>query len=325
MKIFAGSANEPLAKKICSELGIPLGKMERKQFASLEHYCRFEENLRGDDVFFVQPTSAPANDNFMELIIMADAARRASAGTITAVIPYTGYSRQDRKEKSRVPISAKVVMDCLAAAGFHRIVTMDLHAPQIAGFSNLPFDHLQFKPTFISCLKDKNIEIDVVVAPDVGAVKRSQDYAETLGKDLAIIAKKRLSATKVEVLNFVGNVSGKKVLIVDDLTESAGTLIQGAKTCWDNGASEVNVAVTHPCFSIAGVRNLTDAFRKNVFTRFFYSNTISQDWLYQEYAAEDFGVFSNPNMICVDVAPVFAKAINRIHSNESVSELFEVS
>ena len=240
MKIFSGTANEALAIKICKNLGLPLGKITHKSFASGELYCQFKENIRGSDVFLIQPISFPANDNLMQLLLMCDAARRASAGRITAVVSYLGYGRQDRKDKSRVPISAKLVMDLIAAAGFDRVVTMDLHSAQVGGFTNLPFDHLSFKPSLISAIKEHSVEIDCIVAPDIGAVKRSQEYAEALKKDMAIIAKKRLSDTEVEVKNFIGDVKGKRVLMVDDLTESAGTLTEAAKACKEEGVEGDN-------------------------------------------------------------------------------------
>ncbi len=196
MKIFSGSSNPALVDKICANLSISRGKIILKSFASGEVFCQFEENIRGADVYLVQSTSYPANDNLMELMIMADAARRASAGRITAVIPYFGYARQDRKEKSRVPISAKLVMDIIKAAGFNRILTMDLHAPQIGGFTNLPFDHLNFMPALLDRLKE--LPIDVVVCPDVGAVKRNNEYANAMRKTMAILDKHRIDETNVE-------------------------------------------------------------------------------------------------------------------------------
>lgn len=314
MKVFSGTANEELAKKICLNLKIPLGQINHKTFASGELYCQFQENIRGSDVFLVNPISHPANDNLMQLLLMADAARRASAGKITAVIPYFGYARQDRKDKSRVPISAKLVMDMLSLR-FDRVVTMDLHAPQVGGFTNLPFDHLTVKPTLLSALRDNNVEIDCVVSPDIGAIKKNQEYAEALTKDLAIVVKKRLNSTDVEVTNFIGDVKGKRVLMVDDLTESCNTLIEGAKECKDREAIEVNVAVTHGCLSDLGKGNLVAALCKGPINKFFAANTIH--WKCGLSGLDD-------HIVEVDVAPVFASAISRIHNNESVSELFNV-
>lgn len=324
MKIFSGTSNKQLTEAICRHLNIPMGNIYHKAFASGELYCQFQENIRGCDVFLVNPVTFPANDNLMELLLMADAARRASAGKITAVIPYFGYGRQDRKDKSRVPISAKLVMDLIEAAGFDRVVTMDLHAAQVGGFTNLPFDHLSFKPSLIGKLKELNLEIDCVVAPDIGSVKRIQEYAESLKKDMAIIAKKRISETKVEVKNFIGDVKEKKVLIIDDLTESVGTLTEAAKACSEEGAKEINVAITHACFSRKGIQLLKECIEKSLFTRFLFSNTVSHR-LYEESLDEhEDSVFGYENVIQVDVSNVFAKAIKRIHNNESVSELFVV-
>lgn len=322
MKIFSGTANKPLAENICNNLGIPLGDVYHKAFASGEHYCQYKENIRGEDVYLIQPISNPANDNLMQLLLMGDAARRASAGRITAVIPMFGYQRQDRKSASRVPISAKLVMDLILASGFNRIVTMDLHSPQIGGFTNLPFDHLLFKPSLLQYLKTNNIKIDVVVSPDDGAIKKSREYSKALKIGMAIIAKERLSDTEVEVLNFIGDVKHKRVLIIDDLTESVGTLTQAAKACMDRGATEVNVAVTHLCISDEGIQKLSNNL--DLFTRFFYSNTVSTKRYENSIDPMSKSIFEHENMISVDVSPVFATAIKRIHNNESVSELFEI-
>lgn len=324
MKIFSGTANELLADSICKNLGIPLGKINHKTFASGELYCHFLENIRGSDVFLINPISFPANDNLMQLLLMADAARRASAGKITAVIPYFGYGRQDRKDKSRVPISAKLVMDLINASGFDRVVTMDLHAAQVGGFTNLPFDHLSFKPSLINTIRDNKIDIDMIVAPDIGAVKRTQDYAKSLKKNMVIIAKERLNDTEVEVTNFIGNVKNKKVLIVDDLTESVGTLTEAAKACAEKGATEINVAVTHGCFSAKGIVTLKEGIEIGLFTRFFYSNTVSTKHYEDSLDEHEESIFNDLSMVCVDVSSVFATAISRIHNNESVSELFVV-
>ena len=323
MKIFSGTANKILAEDICRYLEIPLGKIYHKEFASKELYCQFQENIRGSDVFLIQPISYPANDNLMQLLLMADAARRASAGTITAVVPYFGYERQDRKDKSRVPISAKLVMDLLQASGFNRVLTMDLHAAQIGGFTNLPFDHLSFKPSLIHALKEHNVDIDCIVSPDIGAIKRNQEYADTLMKDLAIVVKKRRSDTQVFVTNFIGDVEGKNVLMVDDLTESVGTLTEAAKECKKHGAKEINAAVTHPCFSAKGCDVLADAMDSGLFTRFFYSNTVDPKSQFG-YDEDETSVFDHPGIIPVDVASVIGKAILRIHNKESVSELFKL-
>ncbi len=323
IKIFSGTSNIDLADKICKRLNIELGEIYHHTFPSGESYIQFKENIRGKDVFLIQsPGSGNTNDYLMQLLIMGDSARRASAGRITAVLPMAFYSRQDRKDKSRTPISAKLVMDLFKASGFNRVVTMDLHSPQVGGFTNLPFDHLSFKPSLIDALKENKVDIDVVVSPDIGAVKRTTEYADSLKKDLAIIAKKRLSDTSVSVKQFIGDVKDKNVLIIDDLTESVGTLVEASKACKEQGAKEINVAVTHGCFSGVGILKLKEALKSNLFNRFFHSNTISLDWYRIGVATPEEDVFNSKNIISVDVSPVFAIAIERIHNNESVSELF---
>jgi ribose-phosphate pyrophosphokinase len=318
--LFCGHSSERLGQKIVEGSGIMLGKVAHIQFPSGEWYCQLQENVRGADVFLLNSITRPANDALMQLCIMADAARRASAGRITAVIPYMGYSRQDRKDKSRVPISAKLVMDIIAASGIDRVVTMDLHAPQIAGFTNLPFDHLQFRPALVAALK-ANPQIDVVVAPDVGAVKRSEEYSHHLDADLAIISKQRKNATTVEASYFIGDIRDKNVLIVDDLTESAGTLIAASTMCRSHGASKVFCAITHGCFTDVGNTRLVDAFQNGVIDKLFVSNTVETGVNYQWYdrlQCKEYGLYVN----VVDVAPVFSKAISSIHHDESVSSLF---
>jgi len=305
--LFCGESSANLGSLMTPHLFGKTGKVDHYKFPSGEWYCQLKDNVRGADVFLLNSITKPANESLMQLCIMSDAARRASAGRITAVIPYMGYSRQDRKDKSRVPISAKLVMDILAASGINRVVTMDLHAPQIAGFTNLPFDHLQFRPTLMDTLP----KIDVVVAPDVGGMKRAEEYANKLDVDLAIITKKRKNDITVEATQFIGEVDGKNVLVVDDLTESAGTLITAAGTCKKRGAKEVFCAVTHGCFTDIGVARLQDAFQTGTIDHFFVSNTVETNTQ-----------FSPQFVTVVDVAPVFAKAVNSIHNNESVSSLF---
>jgi ribose-phosphate pyrophosphokinase len=216
------------------------------------------------------------------------------------------------------------MMDLIEASGFDRVVTMDLHAAQVGGFTNLPFDHLSFKPSLINKLKELNIGVDCLVAPDIGSVKRIQEYAETLKKDMAIVAKKRISETKVEVKNFIGDVKDKKVLIIDDLTESVGTLTEAAKACAEEGAKEINVAITHACFSKKGIQTLMNGIENSLFTRFLFSNTVSQEFYEASLDEHEDSVFGYEDIIQVDVSNVFSKAIERIHNNESVSELFVV-
>ena len=317
MKIFSGSSNLSLANLICKNLSINLGEIKLHSFPSGEKHCQFLENIRGSDVFLIQSGNNPSNDNLMELLIMSDAARRASAGRITAVIPYFFYARQDRKEKSRVPISAKLVLNMIEAAGFDRILTMDLHAAQIGGMTDLPLDHLYFMPALLHTIKD--LPIDVFVAPDVGAIHRNNEYARCLKKPLAIIDKRRLSDTEVEVSNFIGDVNGKNVLIVDDLTESGKTLIEAGEECRKRGAVTVRAAITHPCFSNDGHVNIFEAFRgTEILNGLFYSNSVAVP----PSMLEDFKFCEG--MTEVDVSPIFARAIRCIHENQSVSELFNV-
>ncbi len=306
--LFAGDASMVLANAI-SDCGIPRGQIFHHQFPSGEWFCQFKENIRGADVFLLQAVCEPANDNLMQLLVMADAARRASADRITAVIPYLGYSRQDRKDKSRVPISAKLVLDIIAAAGINRIVTMDLHAAQIAGFTNLPFDHLYFSPTLAQSIKD--LDIQVVVAPDIGAVKKATEYATSQGLELAFIVKKRKNDTDVEVSQFVGDVKGKNVLVLDDLTESAGTIIGAANCCKNNDAKKVYAAVTHGCMSEVGRNRLANAFATGVIDKFFCSDTVTEEFK------------GNGAISVISVADVFAKAILGIHENKSITSLFK--
>lgn len=307
--VFSTQASQKLGESIAAYGGLSPGNIYHHQFSSGEWYCQYKENIRGADIFLVQPIVFPANDNLMQLLIMADAARRASAERITAVIPYLGYSRQDRKDKPRVPISIKLVLDIIAAAGINRVLTMDLHAKQIAGMTNLPFDHLYFRPALTEALKDENIQ--VVVAPDIGAVKRADEYARATNVDLALIAKRRISDTKVEATQFVGDVKDKNVLILDDITESAGTLTEAAKTCRAQGAAKVYAAVTHNCMSKLGQDRLSEATGTGLIDMFLASNSTG------------YGHYDDGKVKIVDIAPMFSDAISRIHCGESLSSLFE--
>lgn len=332
MKIFSGSSNQPLVEKICDYLyhdhvydSVSQGNVELKTFPGGEKYCQFRENIRGSDVYLVQSISFPANDNLMELLVMCDAARRASAGRITAVMPYFGgYSRQDRKDKSRVPISARLVMDLLKASGVDRILTMDLHSPQIAGFTNLPVDQLSFKPALVEAIK--TVGIDAIVAPDIGSVKRADEYATALKTDLVIISKKRNSETSVEVKHFIGDVKDKKILIVDDLTESVGTLEEAARECLEQGASHVNCAVSHGCFTKIGIQRLVNLFKNKIVECLYVSNSVkfNDKWIDENESADWKRNLKNYETYIrtVDVSAWYASAIRNIHNNESVSELF---
>lgn len=317
LKLFSGTSNLPLAGKIAENLFTKLGDIYHHRFPSGETYCQFKENIRGSDVFLIQGITNPANENLMELLVMADAARRASAERITAVIPYFGYARQDRKDKSRVPISAKLVLDIIETAGIDRVVTMDLHSPQVGGFTNLPFDHLTFEPVLANYIRTKYSGLTlrdsvILMAPDVGAVKRIERYASVLKSDFGFISKKRVNDEKVELQNLIGDVNEKHVIIIDDLTESCGTLIQAAEACKNHGAKTVITVVTHGCITDTGVNRLENALSNKIIDEFVYSNTayIGQKTKLAARITE------------LDVSMVFAKAINNIHNNESVSELF---
>jgi len=317
LRLFSGTSNPQLAEQIANNLHTKLGNIFHHKFPSGESYCQFKENIRGCDVFLIQSITAPANENLMELLVMADAARRASADRITAIIPYFGYARQDRKDKSRVPITAKLVLDLIEAAGIDRVVTMDLHSPQVGGFTNLPFDHLTFEPVLSNWIKDKYHSLAlrdsvVIMAPDVGAVKRVEKYATTLGTDFGFISKKRVGDDKVELQSIVGEVANKHVVIIDDLTESCGTLIQAAKACKQNGAKSVACAVTHGAFTQTGVERLAET---TSIDNLVYSNTVNQ--IYNNDSVRVNAVRDE-----LDVSMLFAKAVNSIHNNESISELF---
>lgn len=315
LKIFSGTSNLPLSEKVASKLGIKLGDIYHHKFPSGETYCQFKENIRGSDVFLIQGFTKPANENLMEMLVMSDAARRASAERITAVVPYFGYARQDRKDKSRVPITARLVMDLIETAGIDRVMTMDLHSPQVGGFTNLPFDHLTFEPVLIDYIRTKYHSLDcrdnvVLMAPDVGAVKRIEKYSSVLKSDFGFISKKRIDDDRVDLQNIVGNVKDKDVIIIDDLTESLGTMVQAAKECKKQGAKKVICAVTHGCLTDVGMKRLSEA---DSIDEFVHSNTTNV-W-------GSIG-FKPSNVTELDVSDLFAKAIRSIHKNESVSELF---
>jgi ribose-phosphate pyrophosphokinase len=326
--LFAGTSSAEMSLEICRtpHTGIQYGSIYHHQFPSGEWYCQLKQNVRGEDVFLIQSICNPANDNLMQLLVMADAARRASAGRITAVIPYFGYQRQDRKDKPRVPISAKLVANMLVAAGVNRVLTMDLHAQQIQGFFDIPCDALEFSPVLVNHLNNSKYTVHdrqnlVVVAPDIGAVKRSEQYAKKLNARLALIAKVRRNDTDVDLQSFVGDVNGKDVLIVDDLTESAGTLIQAARACKERGAKTVTCAVTHACITDLGMTRLSESMphpglpdKISDIDMFIHSDTIPHWWSHE---------YKPTNILNLSVAELFAKAIRNIHMNQSITSLFE--
>jgi len=307
LKIFSGNSNRPLAEEICRHVGIPLGQATVTSFPDGESFVRIEENIRGQDIYLVQSTCTPTNHHLMELLIMIDAAKRASAQRITAVIPFYGYARQDRKDQPRVPITAKLVADLLSAAGAHRVLTMDLHSQQIQGFFNIPVDHLFASPVIFKYLESHRGENLVVCSPDVGGMKMAAAYAGALGTGLGMVWKKRTSATTVESVNIVGDVAGKDVLIVDDITETAGTLVNAAKLLRDNGARSVRAAVSHALLSPMAYERL----RSGQIDELITTNSIPVE-------PRDLPIK------VLSVADLLAQAIIRINNNESVTSLFKV-
>jgi ribose-phosphate pyrophosphokinase len=307
LKIFSGNSNRPLAEEICRHVGIPLGQATVTSFPDGESFVRIEENIRGQDIYLIQSTCTPTNHHLMELLIMIDAAKRASAQRITAVIPFYGYARQDRKDQPRVPITAKLVADLLSAAGAHRVLTMDLHSQQIQGFFNIPVDHLFASPVIFKYLESQRGENLVVCSPDVGGMKMAAAYAGALGTGLGMVWKKRTSATTVESVNIVGDVVGKDVLIVDDITETAGTLVNAAKLLRDNGARSVRAAVSHALLSPMAYERL----RSGQIDELITTNSIPVE-------PRDLPIK------VLSVADLLAQAIIRINNNESVTSLFKV-
>jgi ribose-phosphate pyrophosphokinase len=307
VKIFSGTANQPLAEAICKSIGCELGQVTVTPFPDGETFVKIEENVRGEDVFIVQPTPSPTNHNLMELFIMVDAFRRASASRITAVMPFYGYARQDRKDQPRVPITAKLVANLLVASGVNRVLTMDLHAQQIQGFFDIPVDHLYAAPVMYEYLKKKNFTNLVVVSPDAGGIKMAHAYAQTLGAELAIVAKRRKSPTEVESVAVIGEIEGKNVLLVDDLTETAGTLTAAAAILKKNGAKSVMACVSHALLSDTGIERL----RKSVIDELITTDTVQRP------------AIDGVKITTLSVAGLLGEAIKRIHNNASVNSLFE--
>lgn len=307
IKIFTGNAHKELAADIAKELGVPLGDAEVGRFSDGEISVNINETVRGVDAFIIQPTCSPVNGNIMELLIMIDAFKRASAGRITAVIPYYGYARQDRKAKARDPITAKLVANLITAAGADRVLTMDLHAAQIQGYFDIPLDHLHGGPILAEHFKKKNIQDLVVVSPDLGSVGRARTFAEQLDAPLAIIDKRRPKANVSEVMNIIGEVKDKNVILIDDMIDTAGTLVNGAEALKKFGAKEVYSCCTHPVLSGPAI----DRIEKSVLKEVVVLDTLP---LSSEKRIEKIKVES--------VAPIFASAIRKIFANESVSKLF---
>ncbi|MBS3995644.1 MAG: ribose-phosphate pyrophosphokinase [Alkaliphilus sp.] len=308
IKVFAGNASKDLATNICEKLGVKLGDAEVGSFSDGEISVNINETVRGADVFVVQSTCAPVNRHLMELLIMIDALKRASAGRITAVVPYYGYARQDRKAKARDPITAKLVADIITASGADRVLVMDLHAPQIQGYFNIPVDHLVGVPFLAAYFKKLKIADLVVVSPDLGSVTRARSLANHLDAPIAIIDKRRPKANVSEIMNIIGEIHGKNVILVDDLIDTAGTITQGAKALKDFGAKEVYACCTHPVLSGPAI----DRIKNSVIKELVILDTIPVP---EEKKLDNIKILS--------VAPLFAEAIKRIYENMSVSKLFD--
>ena len=308
LMVFSGNANLALAQEICAYLGQKLGEATVSSFSDGEIRVKIEENVRGADVFVVQSCCQPVNDSLMELLIIIDALKRSSANRITAVIPYFGYARQDRKDEPRVPISAKLVADLISTAGTDRVLTMDLHAGQIQGFFNVPVDHLYALPVLLDYITKKQFKDLVVVSPDAGGVERARAFAKRLQTNLAIIDKRREGPNQTQIMNIIGDVDGKIVLLLDDMIDTAGTIVQGAQACADKGALEVWTACTHAVLTGPSLERLQKSCLKQVIV----TDTIPLRGKEQIC----------PKLHQLTVAPLLGEAIRRIHEDESVSSLF---
>ena len=311
LRIFSGSANPELAANIGRHLNIPIGKLHLSHFADGEIRVKIEESARGMDVFIIQPTCAPVNDSLMELLILVDAFRRASAKRITLVIPYYGYSRQDKKLKPREPVTARLVADLITTAGAHRVLAVDLHAGQIQGFFQIPLDHLYAGPLLAAHFAEKGFSGSetVVVSPDVGGVGRARGMAELLNAPIAIIAKRRPEPNKVEIMEIIGDVTGKSCVMVDDMTDTGGSVVSGATALLDRGAKRVFVTCTHGVLSGSAV----DLIEQSPIEELVTTDTIKLCPTKRERSSK---------ITVISVAPLLANAITRIHNDDSVSELF---
>jgi ribose-phosphate pyrophosphokinase len=309
LKIFSGRSNPVLAQKITDSLGIELGILSIKTFSDGELWIKFEENIRGRDVFIIQPTNSPA-ENILELVLIIDAAVRASANTVTAVVPYFGYGRQDRKDNPRVPISSRVMVDLMTATGANRIITMDLHSTQIQGFATIPFDHLYSRMVLMDAINNLGLDPkkSTVLAPDVGSARMSQAYAKRLGMYFALIDKRRYAPNKAEVMHLIGDLKDKDVLIIDDMIDTAGTTVNAANAAKDNGAKSVTAVATHALLSGPAIERIKESAIKKLI--------VTDTVFIPENKKLD-------NMEIVSVAQVFGEAIRRVYEGESVSALFE--
>jgi ribose-phosphate pyrophosphokinase len=303
-KIFAGSSSIEFAQEVCKTLDVPLAKADVKRFSDGEISVQIAESVRGRDVFIVQSTGAPSNDNLMELLIMTDALRRSSASSITAVVPYYGYARQDRKAAPRVPITAKLVADLYETAGIDRVVTIDLHAGQIQGFFNIPVDNLYGSIVFKEYVQSKKLPNPIVASPDIGGVTRARYFAELLGLEMVIVDKRREKANESEVMNIIGNVEGKDVIIVDDMVDTAGTMVKAAAALKAQGATSVMAIATHGVLSGKAYTNLDN----DSLDELCISNTLVTK--------------PHDSITVLSVAPLFAEVIRRVYHNESVNSLF---
>src|SRR5437899_306708 len=308
IKVFSGSANRPLAEEICRELSCDLGRSTTARFSDGEINFQIEENVRGADVFIVQPTCPPVDSNLMELLVMLDAFRRSSAERVTAVIPYYGYGRSDKKDRPRVPISAKLVANLLTTAGAQRVLTMDLHAAQIQGFFDIPVDHLYSAPVMIGYYQKNLLPNLTVVAPDTGGAERARAYAKRLDADLALCDKRREKANVAEVMNVVGDVNGRSCLIVDDMCDTGGSLTKVSRALKEAGAGRIHACFTHPVFSGRAVEHLAESDIEQIIV----TNTIPL----RDHACE------LEKIKVLSIAPLLAKAIKSIHEETSVSSLF---
>ncbi len=308
LKLFAGNSNPALAQEICDYLAVPIGQVKVSRFSDGEIMVKIEENIRGMDIFVVQSTSDPVNVNLMELLIMIDAIKRASPYRITAVIPYYGYARQDRKDEPRVPITAKLVADLITTAGAHRVLTMDLHAGQIQGFFNIPVDHLYAAPVLLDYFRKLDLKELVVVSPDAGGVERARAFAKRLRANLAIIDKRREGPNRAKLMNIIGEVEGRDVLLLDDMIDTGGTIVQGAGAIKEKGALRILAGCTHPILSGPALQRLNESQIDEVVA----TNTIPLNG--KEGVCKKIKVLS--------VGSLLGEAVKRIHHEQSLSTLF---
>jgi ribose-phosphate pyrophosphokinase len=312
-KVFCGTANQPLADEVCAFLGMTRGQALVTRFADGEAYVQIQENVRGADVFVLQPTCRPVDQHLMELLLMMDALKRASARRITAVIPYYGYARQDRKDRPRAPISSKLVADLLTTAGAHRALIVDLHAPQLQGFFNIPVDHLFASPVLVDHFRKLSLPNLTVVSPDAGGVERARFFAKKVDAALAIVDKRRVEANVAEVMHVIGDVRGRTCLVIDDLIDTAGTLVKTASALMDNGASAVYACCSHPVFSGPAVVNILESCIREVVV----TNTIPLSEAAQKATTQCGG-----KITVLSIAGLIGRAIQSIHEETSVSKLF---